>query len=76
MQIPKKSKVKANFILYNGIGVARVMVTGAPLSLTQTVYGSLPRCSVVAPAGMLLGLLLLGKVTGIGDTQVLPLAVT
>jgi len=75
MQIPEECKMKT-FILYNGIGVARVMVTGAPVSLTQTVYGSLPRCSVVAPAGMLLGWLVIGKVTGIGDTQVLPLAVT
>ena len=52
------------------------MVTGWPLNLTQTVYGSLPRCSVVAPAGRLLGLLDVGKVTGIGCEQVLPLAVT
>jgi hypothetical protein len=51
-------------------------VTGWPDNLTHTVYGSLPSCSVVAPAGRLLGLLVVGKVTGIGDVQLLPLAVT
>ena len=61
---------------YHEMGVPRFIVTGAPVSLTQTVYGSLPRCSVVAPAGRLLGLLPVGKVTGIGEAHELPLAVT
>ena len=76
MQILEKA-TRPNFCdNYNEIGLARFIVTGWPVSRTHTVYGSLPICSVVAPVGVLLGLLLVGKVTGIGDAQELPLAVT
>lgn len=55
------------------MGVERVNVTGEPESLTQTVRGSAPSCSVAKP-WVLVGAT--GKVTGIGSVQVLPVADT
>ena len=60
-------------MLYRAIGEERVKVTGEPESLTQTVVGSLPSCSVVKPR-VLVGAV--GKVTGIVSLQVFPLAET
>lgn len=67
------SRIKLDPVYYRVIGVERVKVTGEPESCTQTVVGSLPNCSVVKP-WVLDGAL--GKVTGMGSLQVLPLAVT
>lgn len=55
------------------MGVERVNVTGDPVSLTQTVSGSAPSCSVAKP-WVLVGPT--GKVTGMGSVQVLPVAET
>jgi hypothetical protein len=59
-----------NYIHRREIGVLSVMLTGLPESVTHTVKGSLPICSVVKPS---VEVGLEGKVTGIGELQVFPL---
>jgi hypothetical protein len=59
-----------NYIHESEIGVLSVKVTGLPVSVTHTVKGSLPNCSVWKPC---VEVGAAGKVTGIGELQVFPL---
>lgn len=54
-------------------GVVSVKDTGEPESLTQSVKGSPPICSAVAPFRFTT---VPGKVTGIGAEQVFPVVLT
>ena len=54
----------------SGTPVANVKVTGCPFNVIQTVNGSFPICSVVAPLGVLVSVP--GTVTGIGAEHVFP----
>ena len=54
-------------------GLVSVKDTGLPVSETQSVNGSLPNCSVVAPCW---SVTVPGNVTGIGTEHVLRLAAT
>jgi hypothetical protein len=60
---------------YKAIGVASVKLTGVPVNLTHTVYGSFPTCSVVNPC-VLVGFAFVGNVTGTSAEHLFPFAVT
>jgi len=63
---------RGNLIPHTDTGVLRVKVTGLPERVTQSVRGSLPSCSVVAPWT---SVTVVGRVMGIGATHVFPLEV-